>query len=63
MRNRFCDGFFEGLALMFAILIFALVITITFAPFILVVMHSNALWLLLYFIIVPIDCGLWNVIF
>lgn len=59
MRNRFFTGFFEGLALMFAILIFA----ITCAPVILALMCSNALWLLLYFIIVPMDCGLWNVFF
>ena len=63
MLDRFLGGFFEGLTWMFMFLIFALVIVITCAPFTLALMYNNALWLLLYFIVVPVDFGLWDVFF
>ena len=63
MLDRFLDGFFEGLTWMFMFLIFALVIAIACAPFTLALMYSNALWLLLYFIVAPVDFGLWNIFF
>ena len=63
MFDRFLNGFFEGLTWMFMFLIFVLVIAIACAPFTLALMYSNALCLLLYFIVIPVDFGLWNVFF
>lgn len=63
MLDRFLNGFFEGLTWMFMFLIFALVIVIAWTPLTLTLMYSNALWLLLYFIVIPVDFGLWNMFF